>query len=65
MSSLTLESAPSPASLKLELVALLEERKRRLAGILDLSFKRIPGHFGPPWFLPFAGGFYKFKDMVK
>jgi glycine/D-amino acid oxidase-like deaminating enzyme len=31
----------------------------------DLSFKRIPGHFGPPWFLPFAGGFYRFKDMVK
>lgn len=31
----------------------------------DLSFKRIPGHFGPPWFLPFAGSFYKFKDMVK
>jgi glycine/D-amino acid oxidase-like deaminating enzyme len=31
----------------------------------DLSFKRIPGHFGPPWFLPFAGGFYKFKDMIK
>jgi phage terminase large subunit-like protein len=29
MSSLTLESAPSPASLKLELVALLEEAKRR------------------------------------
>jgi glycine/D-amino acid oxidase-like deaminating enzyme len=31
----------------------------------DLSFKRIPGHFGPPWFLPFAGGFYKLKDMVR
>jgi glycine/D-amino acid oxidase-like deaminating enzyme len=31
----------------------------------DLPFKRIPGHFGPPWFLPFAGSFYKFKDMVK
>jgi glycine/D-amino acid oxidase-like deaminating enzyme len=31
----------------------------------DLSFKRIPGHFGPPWFLPFAGGFYKFKDLIK
>ena len=31
----------------------------------DLSFKRIPGHFGPPWFLPFAGGYYKFKDLIK
>ena len=31
----------------------------------DLTFRRIPGHFGPPWFLPFAGGYYKFKDLVK
>ncbi|MEU0204225.1 MULTISPECIES: FAD-binding oxidoreductase [unclassified Streptomyces] len=31
----------------------------------DLPFKRIPGHFGPPWFLPFAGGFYKFMDLIK
>jgi glycine/D-amino acid oxidase-like deaminating enzyme len=31
----------------------------------DLSFPRIPGHFGPPWFLPFAGAYYKFKDRVK
>ncbi|OUD01150.1 NAD(P)/FAD-dependent oxidoreductase [Streptomyces swartbergensis] len=31
----------------------------------DLPFKRIPGHFGPPWFLPFAGGYYKFKDLMK
>jgi glycine/D-amino acid oxidase-like deaminating enzyme len=31
----------------------------------DLSFKRIPGHFGPPWFLPFAGAYYKFKDLIK
>ncbi|MFF5369497.1 NAD(P)/FAD-dependent oxidoreductase [Streptomyces sp. NPDC013187] len=30
----------------------------------DLSFPRIPGHFGPPWFLPFAGAYYKFKDRV-
>lgn len=31
----------------------------------DLPFRRIPGHFGPPWFLPFAGAFYKFKDLIK
>ncbi|WP_298557746.1 NAD(P)/FAD-dependent oxidoreductase [Streptomyces luteogriseus] len=31
----------------------------------DLPFKRIPGHFGPPWFLPFAGGFYTFMDLIK
>ncbi len=31
----------------------------------DFEFRRIPGHFGPPWFLPFAGAYYKFKDHVK
>ncbi len=31
----------------------------------DLPFKRIPGHVGPPWFLPFAGAYYKFQDMIK
>jgi glycine/D-amino acid oxidase-like deaminating enzyme len=30
----------------------------------DVPFRRIPGHFGPPWFLPFAGAYYKFKDRV-
>ncbi len=31
----------------------------------DIPFKRIPGHFGPPWFLPFAGAYYRLQDMVK
>ena len=31
----------------------------------DLTFKRIPGHFGPPWFLPFAGSYYKFQDLIR
>jgi glycine/D-amino acid oxidase-like deaminating enzyme len=30
----------------------------------DFAFRRIPGHFGPPWFLPVAGAYYKFKDRV-
>jgi glycine/D-amino acid oxidase-like deaminating enzyme len=30
----------------------------------DFTFSRIPGHFGPPWFLPFAGAYYTFKDRV-
>ena len=30
----------------------------------DFEFRRIPGHFGPPWFLPVAGAYYKFKDCV-
>lgn len=30
----------------------------------DFGFRRIPGHFGPPWFLPVAGAYYKLKDRV-
>ena len=31
----------------------------------DITFKRIPGHVGPPWFLPFAGAYYKFQDIIR
>jgi glycine/D-amino acid oxidase-like deaminating enzyme len=31
----------------------------------DFAFKRIPGHVGPPWFLPFAGAYYKFQDLIR
>jgi glycine/D-amino acid oxidase-like deaminating enzyme len=31
----------------------------------DITFRRIPGHFGPPWFLPFAGAYYKFQDLIR
>ncbi|MEO5665791.1 MAG: FAD-binding oxidoreductase [Nocardioides sp.] len=31
----------------------------------DLTFKRIPGHVGPPWFLPFAGAYYRALDVIK
>jgi glycine/D-amino acid oxidase-like deaminating enzyme len=30
----------------------------------NFEFRRIPGHFGPPWFLPVAGAYYKLKDRV-
>jgi glycine/D-amino acid oxidase-like deaminating enzyme len=30
----------------------------------DLRFRAIPGHFGPPWFLPLADAYYKFRDAV-
>jgi glycine/D-amino acid oxidase-like deaminating enzyme len=30
----------------------------------DITFKRIPGHVGPPWFLPFAGAYYKLQDRI-
>ena len=29
-----------------------------------LRFRAIPGHFGPPWFLPFADAYYKLRDAV-
>jgi glycine/D-amino acid oxidase-like deaminating enzyme len=28
----------------------------------DLRFRAVPGHFGPPWFLPFIGGAAKVID---
>ena len=31
----------------------------------DLPFRRIPGHVGPPWFLPFAGAYYKALDVLR
>ena len=30
----------------------------------DFPWRAIPGHFGPPWFLPFVGAYYRLKDMV-
>jgi glycine/D-amino acid oxidase-like deaminating enzyme len=31
----------------------------------DFPFKRIPGHVGPPWFLPFVGTYYRAVDRIK
>ncbi len=30
----------------------------------DLPWPAIPGHFGPPWFLPFLGAYYTLKDRL-
>jgi glycine/D-amino acid oxidase-like deaminating enzyme len=30
----------------------------------SLPFRAVPGHFGPPWFLPFADAYYRLKDVV-
>ncbi|HNP62681.1 MAG TPA: FAD-binding oxidoreductase [Woeseiaceae bacterium] len=30
----------------------------------DLRWPAIPGHFGPPWFLPFVGAYYRVKDRL-
>lgn len=31
----------------------------------DLTFRAVPGHVGPPWFLPPVGAYYRFLDLVK
>jgi glycine/D-amino acid oxidase-like deaminating enzyme len=31
----------------------------------DLPFRAVPGHVGPPWFLPPAGAFFKLLDRVR
>ena len=30
----------------------------------DLPWPAVPGHFGPPWFMPFVGAYYRFKDWT-
>ncbi len=30
-----------------------------------LPFPAVPGHFGPPWFLPPVGAYYRLVDLVK
>lgn len=27
-----------------------------------LDWPAVPGHFGPPWFLPFVGAYYRYQD---
>lgn len=29
------------------------------------KFKAVPGHFGPPWFLPAVGAYFRAKDLIK
>ena len=29
-----------------------------------LPWKAIPGHFGPPWFMPFVGAYYRLQDRL-
>ena len=31
----------------------------------DFDWPAIPGHFGPAWFLPFVGAYYRLKDLVR
>jgi glycine/D-amino acid oxidase-like deaminating enzyme len=31
----------------------------------DFDWPAIPGHFGPPWFLPLVGAYYRLKDRFQ
>lgn len=47
---------------------------RQMAEVIDghseanpwraLPFRAVPGHFGPPWFLPFADAYYRLRDII-
>ncbi len=30
----------------------------------DADLDRMPGHFGPPWFPPFAGAYHRLRDII-
>ncbi|MGO4673696.1 NAD(P)/FAD-dependent oxidoreductase [Bosea sp. 2YAB26] len=30
--------------------------------LAGLAWPAVPGHFGPPWFLPFVGAYYRYQD---
>jgi glycine/D-amino acid oxidase-like deaminating enzyme len=30
----------------------------------DLEWKAVPGHFGPPWFMPIVGLYHRVKDRI-
>lgn len=32
--------------------------------LYGLPWPAVPGHFGPPWFMPFVGAYYRFKDRI-
>lgn len=32
--------------------------------LAGLPWPAVPGHFGPPWFMPFVGAYYRMKDFL-
>lgn len=52
-----------------QMSVLMGERMARVMGgdasanpLAGLDWPAIPGHFGPPWFLPFVGAYYRYQD---
>ena len=46
------------------LMAEVLEGKADLNPWRDFEWRAIPGHFGKPWFLPFVGAYYRYRDFV-
>jgi hypothetical protein len=46
------------------LMAEVLEGKRDLKHWRDCDWRAIPGHFGKPWFPPFVGAYYQYRDFV-
>jgi hypothetical protein len=32
--------------------------------LLEVAWPAIPGHLGPPWFLPLIDAYYRLKDKL-
>ncbi len=55
-------------------VQMSVEMGQRMAAIISgepvdnpfaaLPWPAVPGHFGPPWFLPLVGAWYRMKDVL-
>jgi glycine/D-amino acid oxidase-like deaminating enzyme len=48
-----------------EIMAEVMDGRADLNPWKDFSWPAIPGHFGPPWFLPLVGAFYRLKDRLQ
>ena len=45
-------------------MAEVMDRRAELNPWKDFAWPAIPGHFGPPWFLPLVGAYYRLKDKL-
>ncbi len=47
-----------------EMMARVMGGEKAANPLRDLPWKAIPGHFGPPWFMPFVGAYYRLQDRL-
>ncbi|OLP43010.1 NAD(P)/FAD-dependent oxidoreductase [Rhizobium oryziradicis] len=53
------------ATLMGSIMADVMDGKEELNPWRDFDWPAIPGHFGPPWFLPILGAYYRMKDAFR